>query len=208
MKRIKTQLFVPIIVLFVLLFAGCSGRISTPLETTNQATVANPPIFEDQTELSAPQGTSAQEVKAVTLDDFSVVIRTTNQSIELWDELSKASAMFPYLEFFEERYNGGFILRDYYANGIIFSVSAFTPVYENALISSIRILSTNFTTRRGITVGATREQVIAVYGMPDYRFPSGTIMYDGITDLIETFSLVFQFDEEDIVVLIRMSSGT
>ena len=138
-------------------------------------------------------------------DDFVIFNKCNIKTIKLGYELSMIYEMFPTLQYLGEKKFSNITLKEYQGTGIIFSISAFAESERNANVRRIEILSTNYSIKRNITIGSTKEDVVSAYGVPEFFEDNSFYYYNSEDDVME---LKIVFDKKGLVTSILLAAGT
>jgi hypothetical protein len=138
-------------------------------------------------------------------EDFIVIDNTNSNVIKLGNKLSVIFDIYPTILLKGERKYSNITLREYQGNGIIFSISAFAKSEKDANVRRIEVISSIYSTKRGIFVGSTKNDVIMKYGVPDYVQNDTYYYYNKEDDVLE---LKFYFNKNDLLTSIVLSAGT
>jgi hypothetical protein len=132
-------------------------------------------------------------------DEYVVIDNYKNIHIELGVKLSKMIKAYPRLSFIQERKYSNITLKEYRYDGISFFISAFSESDNDANIRMIEILSNVYSTKRGITIGSHKSEVISKYGQPDDIY-NGIYYYENHE--YEVMELSFKFDKMILWILL------
>ena len=139
------------------------------------------------------------------MDEFVVLDKKRNINIELGEKFSEIIKKYPDISYIGEKKYSNIIYKRYEANGIIFSISAYAKSEQDAILLSMEIISNNFFTKRGVTIGCTKENVISIYGNADFVQDNIHYFINSEWDVLE---LKFQFNEKGTVASIELFAGT
>jgi hypothetical protein len=144
----------------------------------------------------------------ILIDEGLVIDSLNKQEIMLGNKLSKVKAIYPNLYLKGERKYSNITLREYYADGIIFSISAMggkDDIENDAPIIKIEIASNRYSTKRCVSIGDTRNDVLEKYGTADYIQDNFFYYYNHEYEVLE---LEFGFNAEGVINSIVVAVGT
>ena len=141
----------------------------------------------------------------LSIDEFIVIDKKRNANIELGEKFSEIIKKYPDISYIGEKKYSNMIYKRYEANGIIFSISAYAKSEQDAILLGMEVISTNFITKRGVTIGYTKENVISIYGNADFVQDNIHYFINSEYDVLE---LKFWFNEISTVASIELFAGT
>jgi len=141
------------------------------------------------------------------MDEYVIIDKSKNVEIRLGIRFSEICQIYPNLLYYSIRKYSNITFKQYPAEGIIFSISAFAKPEEvqDADVRLIEIFSNRYSTKRGVTIGTSKEEVLSKYGNADYIDNNSYYYYNEEWDVME---LMFKFDENGLVSFIYLAAGT
>jgi hypothetical protein len=141
----------------------------------------------------------------IPMEEFTVIDNCDGKILRLGNKLSKIYDMYPKITFKGEKKYSNMTYKEYQGDGIVFSISAYAKSEMDARVLSFEILSNRYSTRKGIVVGSTKEDVVSKYGGPEYIRGNSYYYFYSDYDVME---LKFNFNEEGFVTSIVITVGT
>jgi hypothetical protein len=138
-------------------------------------------------------------------EEFIITDKCNNITFELGDHFSKALDTYPNITFKGEEAYSNITYKEYESNGVIFSISAYAENEKDAHILVMETTSSNFITKRGISVGSNKNDVIKAYGEPNRIRGNKIVFFNTEYDHME---LIFGLDDFEIVGSIELIVGT
>jgi len=141
----------------------------------------------------------------IPMDEYTVFDLSKSISVELITRFSNIKKSYPVLNFAGDRRYRNINYKLYEVDGITFVISPTFKSEDDDNVLQIKIQSNNYVTKRGITIGSSKEQVVSKYGNADFIRNNSFYYYNQEFDYL---SLMFQFDEKGLVTSIELSAGT
>jgi hypothetical protein len=138
-------------------------------------------------------------------DEYEVYDTHRKETIRFGDKLSKIFHLYPEVFFKGLKKYTNYGYKEYEYEGIVFSVSANVAVEADAGILGIEILNNRFRTKRGITIGNTKADVLQKYGPEDFNHDNSLYYLNWEGDIME---LIFYFDQNGYIKTITLFTGT
>jgi hypothetical protein len=138
-------------------------------------------------------------------DEYLILDKCRNKIFELGDEFEKVLDTYPNISLKGEKKYSNITYKEYVYNGVSFSISAYEESEKNARILRIEVTSKYFATKRGISLGHTREDVIKIYGNAD-RVRTNKLIY--LNREYDHMELIFSFNNIGIINNIELIVGT
>jgi hypothetical protein len=140
----------------------------------------------------------------IPLDEF-LVIDNNQQAVALGNKLSTIFDVYKDISFKGESVFSNIIYREYERVGIIYSISKYEDVEINARIRRIQLFSDYYHTKRGISIGSSQEDLIKIYGVPDFVRNKTTYVYQNTWG--DHMELIFRLNGNMIVDYIELVGG-
>ena len=138
-------------------------------------------------------------------DEFTIIDNNNQKTIKLGSKLSGVLDIYDDITIRGEKSYSNITFIEYTRNGIIFSISKRAKIAKDAHILGILITSDNYYTKKKLSIGNTKDDVIKSYGIPDDIIGSYFIYCNSDYDHLE---LIFYFDDNGIIKQIEMYAGT
>jgi len=138
-------------------------------------------------------------------DEFAIISKSKNKTIQPGIEFSEICQIYQNLLYRGEKKYSNITLKQYQTEGIAFSISAYGDTELDANVLLIEIFSKEYFTKRGITIGSSKKEVISKYGNADH-IDNNSYYY--FNDELEVLVLLFKFDNDGFVNQIELQTGT
>jgi len=152
-----------------------------------------------------PPGLLQDLFLTIPMDEYTVFDLSKGISVELTTKFSNIKKNYHTLNFAGDRRYRNINYKLYEADGITFVISPTFFSEDDDNVLQIKIQSSNYVTKRGITIGSSKDQVVSKYGNADFIRNNSFFYYNQEFVYV---SLMFQFDEKGLVTSIELSAGT